>query len=1599
MNDNILFQHLSGDPEWESPEDERSEPRPASKAASLAAGSTALAVPSSLHVSHMNDNILFQHLSGDPEWESPEDERSEPRPASKAASLAAGSTALAVPSSLHVSHMNDNILFQHLSGDPEWESPEDERSEPRPASKAASLAAGSTALAVPSSLHVSHMNDNILFQHLSGDPEWESPEDERSEPRPASKAASLAAGSTALAVPSSLHVSHMNDNILFQHLSGDPEWESPEDERSEPRPASKAASLAAGSTALAVPSSLHVSHMNDNILFQHLSGDPEWESPEDERSEPRPASKAASLAAGSTALAVPSSLHVSHMNDNILFQHLSGDPEWESPEDERSEPRPASKAASLAAGSTALAVPSSLHVSHMNDNILFQHLSGDPEWESPEDERSEPRPASKAASLAAGSTALAVPSSLHVSHMNDNILFQHLSGDPEWESPEDERSEPRPASKAASLAAGSTALAVPSSLHVSHMNDNILFQHLSGDPEWESPEDERSEPRPASKAASLAAGSTALAVPSSLHVSHMNDNILFQHLSGDPEWESPEDERSEPRPASKAASLAAGSTALAVPSSLHVSHMNDNILFQHLSGDPEWESPEDERSEPRPASKAASLAAGSTALAVPSSLHVSHMNDNILFQHLSGDPEWESPEDERSEPRPASKAASLAAGSTALAVPSSLHMVRGNSVSDDQSDTGGDTPTIRALESGSGESQALVVPGLSGGVESDVEMEAEHMTLAIPETTLAQLGLDPPPVPITYEIDEPEWRLTIHEESPPRPALPAPQPSTDTQVQVHTQTDENIPVNESIISLLLKLHSQMSGRLDSFALEEPAPTSEEPIGDGPHFIGGLLHKLSAQDARCASSIQNVRRTLWPHQRERQAEQRARERREKEERSRRARDRQQQLMREFARRQQQFMSAMAMEVGDGAMEWDEEEEVVERDYDCVICNTTTPTTAQDPIGLVVLLQSTSVLGHRRRKGSGVAHLALSESERTRLASQQGATAAAHHYRLHDDLDQYFDQESWVLSVSVGWEGGVAAQSCGHHLHLHCLRSYLRSLAAPQRPHNLHVERGEFLCPVCRQLANGVLPLAPPPPRSAFPILPVPPTHQALAAQVLEVLERKREPAPAAPTRLSEATGKAMEAMTSMAGGKLKQRYGSSPAAIFTFMASLVRTNLECELVQRGGTLVEQPTPRYKPRDDCIVPLIAVVGAHAAALTSAGVQLGAGGTWRALIPPVAAAAPSGPAGSPALSPAGGSRPVPLLLRDPTALLMHFLLLGCTHPPHMDLQHFTCIVRVLYALTYYQVVNQLCATGVLPAAIEAQQADDSPWESNDTESGGLVAAAKLLLTALAGHHLLEDDASSTADQAPVLHNVELEVQELVVPYLRVAALLRKHIYGGELPPIRTEQEEFSSLLRYLELVEHDVPTVTGDSALWPGAANAAKAWARQLANASAGGQLAVQRVIRSLHVSWCGPALLALPRDYDRLFTYYHERVCLQCGAVPKEASVCLLCGTLVCLKQPCCRHHQVAEAVQHATECGGGTGIFLVVTSTYIIVIRGHRACLWGSLYLDDYDEEDRDLKRGKPLYLSQDRLELLQAQWLAHRFDHTKRTWVWHRDSL
>lgn len=135
-----------------------------------------------------------------------------------------------------------------------------------------------------------------------------------------------------------------------------------------------------------------------------------------------------------------------------------------------------------------------------------------------------------------------------------------------------------------------------------------------------------------------------------------------------------------------------------------------------------------------------------------------------------------------------------------------------------------------------------------------------------------------------------------------------------------------VRVGESIISLLLKLHSQLSGVPDSY---NPEPTSEPDeasssmdtstaapesrIGDGPFFISQLLKKIANLDSMCKENIIETRNRLWPRMQDCENEQRERENREKEERRRRARERQQKLMAEFANKQKQFMEK-AMESG-------------------------------------------------------------------------------------------------------------------------------------------------------------------------------------------------------------------------------------------------------------------------------------------------------------------------------------------------------------------------------------------------------------------------------------------------------------------------------------------------------------------------------------------------------------------------------------------------------------------------------------------------------------------------------------------------------------
>ena len=111
------------------------------------------------------------------------------------------------------------------------------------------------------------------------------------------------------------------------------------------------------------------------------------------------------------------------------------------------------------------------------------------------------------------------------------------------------------------------------------------------------------------------------------------------------------------------------------------------------------------------------------------------------------------------------------------------------------------------------------------------------------------------------------------------------------------------------------------------------------------------------------------------------------------------------------------------------------------------------------------------------------------------------------------------------------------------------------------------------------------------------------------------------------------------------------------------------------------------------------------------------------------------------------------------------------------------------------------------------------------------------------------------------------------------------------------------------------------------------------------------------------------------------------CKRCQKPPRDPALCLACGELCCCAGACCRRGRHGECAQHAAVCGGGVGVFLLVKSTKVLLIRGKRICLYPSVYLDQHGEEDEFLKRGRPLFLSERRYRALEDLWVNGALDY------------
>uniref|UniRef100_A0A665VIU1 E3 ubiquitin-protein ligase n=1 Tax=Echeneis naucrates TaxID=173247 RepID=A0A665VIU1_ECHNA len=764
-----------------------------------------------------------------------------------------------------------------------------------------------------------------------------------------------------------------------------------------------------------------------------------------------------------------------------------------------------------------------------------------------------------------------------------------------------------------------------------------------------------------------------------------------------------------------------------------------------------------------------------------------------------------------------------------------------------------------------------------------------------------------------------------------------------TQPQLVT---EILEIRESMLSLLIKLHQKLSSKQNSLSASwlEDMDMSRHTHGDGITAIERILTKAATRSCQIKRSIQDICGKVCPPVPPKKNNPTDKKAMDKEERRQRARERQQKLLAEFASRQKSFMeTAMDVESPETEAAMDlGASEVMESEvlYDCVICGQSGPSTEDRPTGLVVLLQASSVLGHRCQNQEAK-KLPTSDEEHIYPVDTCGV---AHDVRL-TLMQRFFKDSSCLQSVSIGWDGGVYVQTCGHTLHIDCHKSYMESLRNDQVLQGFSVDKGEFTCPLCRQFANSVLPCRPG--RSTEAGAWHMPTNKKLCVLVKEVedLQEKLGLFPVSFQRSQEFItsnlSKEMELVIKDIKNTTQKKYmdygknPGSPDNDFLFMYSVARTNLELELVHRGGNLCSGGASAAAKRS-CLSKYLPLIFSISRVTNENSCLF--------------------------CSSFDEERPeVPMLFRDVPSLLIIFVL---TMPQPLRKEHFSCVVKMLYNLQFTQ-------------ALAALSAKFSPEERQAWSTSG--ALKKL----------------SSSVWSP--QSIEFSLQQFCLPFLRLSCLLQHHLYGDNLTGC-LEEEEFSSLAVCLGLLPSALQlsnTVHSASYLeWPVSAfDLVTQWCAEVTGLSHMQTLLVQDPL------WAAPRLLQLPDNYNIIFQYYHRKACTACKKVPKDPALCLVCGAFVCLKGACCKQQGICECVLHSQHCGAATGIFLLINASVIIIIRGHRFCLWGSVYLDAHGEEDRDLRRGKPLFLCEERYRVLEQQWVSHTFDHINKRWGPHYNGL
>lgn len=215
-------------------------------------------------------------------------------------------------------------------------------------------------------------------------------------------------------------------------------------------------------------------------------------------------------------------------------------------------------------------------------------------------------------------------------------------------------------------------------------------------------------------------------------------------------------------------------------------------------------------------------------------------------------------------------------------------------------------------------------------------------------------------------------------------------------------------------------------------------------------------------------------------------------------------------------------------------------------------------------------------------------------------------------------------------------------------------------------------------------------------------------------------------------------------------------------------------------------------------------------------------------------------------------------------------------------------------MFNLIYYQVVVQLCTTLTVSECdqiIQKYSTEETIVGSGFKDLGSVMAfvlnimdKCKQLQFDITDTPLIRVEGSSNPSACTTtklnLHLMEQQLQKYCLPFLRIAALLRHHLYEKELPEIKTSQLEFVRLVYYMDLVTEgmDWDSFNAAKALCfiPGNERTQpKYWCDQLMqlteiNSTTDQIKPIVELVRNQYAMWQQPKLLGLPREYEKLFT---------------------------------------------------------------------------------------------------------------------------------